>query len=120
MLMTVPDGNLAALLMSPVHLTQTWPGRERDVMMLLHVLRVAEPSVLDAMAVGLVAMLPPANDSNASTIGLTHRSAALTAIALNGKTKQPVTAPHTRPEQVTMLEVRDVAVDGRSAIRKIG
>ncbi|WP_163693016.1 hypothetical protein [Mycolicibacterium phocaicum] len=120
MLMTVPDGDLAALLMSPAHLTQTWPGSEREVMMLLHILRMAEPSVRDALAVGLVAMIPVGTDTNSSLIGLTHRSAALTAMALNRKTKEPVTAPHTRPEEVTMLELHDVAVDGRSAIRKIG
>jgi hypothetical protein len=120
MLVTVPDTDLCRLLASEALLGQTWPGCEDDVMMLLQVLRLAEPSLLEALAIGLVAMLTPAGDTGSASIGLAYRRAMVSAIARRAKTRERVPSPHTRPQEVTMLEVHDVAVEGRSSRRQIG
>lgn len=118
--MTVPDAGLNALLASPVLLSKAWPGCETDVMTLLQVVRLAEPSLVEVLAIGLVAMLTPVTDIGSATIGLTHKRAALTAVARRQGTKERIASPHTRPQEVTMLELQDVAVEGRSALRKTG
>jgi hypothetical protein len=120
MLVTVPDPELCTLLASDALLRRTWPDRQEDVMMLLQVLRLAEPSLREALTVGLVAVLTPAGDTSSASIGLTHRRALVSAVARNEKTRERVPSPHTRPQEVTMLEVQDVAVEGRSSRRQIG
>jgi hypothetical protein len=118
MLLTVPDPGLYAVLASPSLLSQAWPGCEREVMTLIHVLRIAEPSLMEALAIGLVAMLTPARNTGSSLLGLTYKRAGLFAVARNYDSGKRVASPHTRPAEVTMLEVQDVAVEGRSAPRK--
>jgi hypothetical protein len=119
MLVTVPDAGLNALLASEALLRQTWPGCEMDVMLLFQVTRLAEPSLVEVLAIGLVALLTPAGDSSSATIGLAHQRARVSAIARRADTRERVPSPHTRPQEVTMLEVHDVAVEGRSALRQI-
>jgi hypothetical protein len=120
MLLTVPDVGLRTLLESEVLLRQTWPGCELDVMMLLQVLRLAEPSLVEALAIGLVAILTPASDTGSGSISLAYRRAKVSAVAHRAETGERVPSPHSRLQEVTMLEVQDVAVEGRSAYRQIG
>lgn len=120
MLVTVPDAGLSELLASPELLSQAWPGADQEVMTLVHVLRIAEPSLEEALAVGLVRLLTPATGKASANIGLTHRRAVFTGIARRRNNHSRVTAPHSHLGEVTWLEVRDIAVAGRSGLRLTG
>lgn len=120
MLVTVSDAGLRTLLASELLLRQTWPGCEMDVMMLLQVIRLAEPSLVEVLAIGLIAILTPAGDTGSASIGLAYRRARVSAVARRVETRERVPSPHSRLQEVTMLEVQDVAVEGRSALRQIG
>jgi hypothetical protein len=120
MLVTVTDAGLHTLLASEALLRQTWPGSEMDVMMLLHILRLGEPSLVEVLAIGLVAILTPASDTSNASINLAYQRARVSAVARRVDTRERVPSPHTRPQEVTMLEIKDVAVEGRSALRQIG
>lgn len=120
MFVAVPDAALCALLASPALLSRAWPGAELEVMTLLQVLRVAEPSLVEVLAIGLVAMVTPVAETGSTVIRLVHKRAVLTAAARCRATGERVASPHTRLQEVTMLEVRDLVVEGRSGLRKIG
>jgi hypothetical protein len=120
MLVTVPDSGLNELLASPELLSQTWPGADQEVMTLVQVLRIAEPSLEEALAVGLVKLLTPATGKASANIGLTHRRTVLTGIARRRDSHSRVLSPHARLGEVTWVEVRDFAVEGRSGLRLTG
>lgn len=105
--MTVPDHGLAELLASQGLLLQTWHDAARDVMMLLHILCTAMPTLADVLAVGLVVLAPAATGS---VLVLHHRRATLTAIARRDDGSE-VAAPQDCLREITRLEVRDVCVN---------
>lgn len=117
--LTIPDLGLAELIASPGLLGQVWPDATREVMMLFHVLRMAGPSLADVLGIGLVQLLAPPTTAPASQLSLTHKTAALSALA-RAETGDPVPTPHIRPTDVAWLEVTDVTVDGRSGLRMAG
>ena len=110
--MTVPDASLSELLASQTLLVNAWPETAREVMVLLQVLRSAMPSLADALAIGLVALAAP---TAMSSVELSHRRAALTAIGhrADGST---VDAPHSHLSEITRLEVQDVRAEERSSL----
>jgi hypothetical protein len=112
-LLTVPDAALGEVLASQALLLQLWPDAGRDVMMLLHVLRTAMPSLADALAIGLIAL---AGAAARSSLVLQYRRATLTVIGCRQDGTE-VAAPRTHLHEITKLEVHDVAVDGRSSLR---
>jgi hypothetical protein len=122
MLVTVPDAGLNELLSSPFLLAQTWPGSLQEVMTLVHVLRIAEPSFHEALEVGLIKLITTTSTLRkaTATIGVTHKRAVLTGVARRREDGVCVLTPHTCPREVTWLEVRDVAVEGRSGLRMAG
>jgi hypothetical protein len=120
MLVTVPDAGLNELLASPLLLAQMWPGSNQEVMTLMHVLRIAVPSLDDVLAVGLVKLITPAAGKASASVAVAHKRAVLTGVARRREDGRRVTAPHTRPGEVTWLEVRDLAVEGRSCLRMTG
>lgn len=119
MLVTVPDAGLGELLASQMLMEQMWPGTTEEVQTLVHVLRIAEPSLEDALQIGLVRLLTPPAGKPSAVVGLSHRSAVLTGVARRDDGRH-VQDPRSRPREVTWLEVHDVAVGGRSAIGRAG
>jgi hypothetical protein len=118
-LVTVPDAALEALMASPVILRRVWPSGYEEAMMLIHVLRVATPSLADALVLGLITMLSPASRQVTAEVTLAFRAAALTAVA-RGTGGKRIIAPHTRAEEVVRLDVTDLVVAGRSCLGMTG
>lgn len=87
--------------------------------MLIQVLRMSFPSLAEALAVGLVALLTPATGRPAAEISLAHKRAVLVAVART-QLGDRVQVPHTRPTQVGRLDVIDLAVGGLFAVRMAG
>ena len=119
MLVTVPDAALEALMASPALLKRMWPSGYEEAMMMIQLLRVATPSLADALVLGLITMLSPASRRMTAEVTLTFRAAALTAVA-RGKAGNRVMAPHTRAGDVVRLDVTDLAVAGRSCLGMTG
>lgn len=117
--MTIPDASLASLMASPALLAQMWPSGSHEVMMLVHLLRMAGPSLAEVLALGLVRLLMPPAAATSSQIWLAHKVALVSANARTG-TGDQIAAPHTRPADVVWLEMTDVAVAGRSGLRMAG
>ena len=87
--------------------------------MLIHFLRMSVPSLAEALALGLIAILAPAAGMISSQISLTYRTAVLTADA-TGEDGAHVGSPQLRPADVRRLVVTDLSVGGRSALRLAG
>ncbi|WP_086851339.1 hypothetical protein [Amycolatopsis kentuckyensis] len=119
MLLTVPNAALAAVLASPDLIRQTFPAVHEEVMMLIHLLQATNPSLADVLAWGIISMLTPASRKQGAAIGLACRQVVLSAIAGN-KDGVRVLSPHDRPQDVTRLEVVDLAVAGRSCLGATG
>lgn len=107
--MTVPDQDLRKLLGSHDHLLRIWPDHAQEVRALLFALRVSRPSLAEAIETGLVSIdagrfLPEGR------VRLGHRSARLTAHALDMEKGTTVNDAQDRPQRVTWLAVEDVAV----------
>ena len=120
MLVTVPDAGLSQLLASQLLLSQMWPEVSQEVMMLVHVVRISVPSLAEVLAVGLIALVTPATGKLSADVGLAHKRAVVTGVARRCEDGSRVTSPHSRPGEVTWLEVRDVNVAGCSALRMTG
>jgi len=118
-ILVVPHAGLEELLASSVLLVQIWPGAVEDVMMFIQVLRMSCPSLADVLSVGLISVLTPAGGEPSPQISLAYRSAVLSAAAAD-QAGEPVAAPHLRPADVRRLEIADIAVGGRSALRLAG
>jgi len=86
-------------------------------MTLVHVVRIAVPSLYEALEVGLVELMAPKSSKPTASIGIIHKRAVLTGVALRREDGCRVARPHTRPREVTWLEVRDVCLRGRSGLR---
>lgn len=117
--MSVPDRSLAAFLGSSKALAQKWPGTHPEAVMLMHVLRISHPSLADALRTGLIHMITPPATGAGSRISLVHKSAIIVANARN-EIGNTVLSPHTRPKQVTWIEILNLAVGGLNAIRMTG
>jgi hypothetical protein len=113
--LTVPDAGLETLMASSALVKRVWPSAYQEAMMLIHLLRIATPSLADALALGLIGMLTPASRKPTAEIALAHKGAVLSAVARR-ESGNRVMAPHTRPGDVTHLEVTDLAVAGRSCL----
>jgi hypothetical protein len=79
---------------------------------LIHVLRIADPSLADALAIDVVT---PSASGWAEQIELEHRSAAIRAVPRT-RAGEPVGDPLVNATEVEWLEVRDLAVDGLSGL----
>jgi len=112
---TVGDSGLAGLLNSSALLAKTWPGAHREAAVLIQILRISDPSLADAMRIGLINVLTPTDGQARTHIALGHKRAILTAEARDRK-GDTIESPHNKPGQVEWLEVLDVAVAGLSAI----
>lgn len=117
-ILVIQDAGLAELVASPVLLAQVWPGAFDEVMMLIQVLRMAVPSLAEALAVGLVSMLAPAGTPS-PRISLAYRNAVLSAVA-GSEAGDRIAVPHLRPAEVWRLEVTDLVVGGQSGLRLAG
>jgi hypothetical protein len=118
-LVTVPNADLADLMASSVLLSRMWPSACQEVVMLIHVLRISDPSLADALTTGLVSVMTPPLSKSSAEISLTHKSAVLSAVARR-EAGGRITAPHNRPSEIRWLEVTDLAVAGHSALRRTG
>ena len=118
-LVTVPNADLAEIMASSVLLSRMWPSACQEVGMLIHVLRISDPSLADALTTGLISVVTPPSGKPSAEISLAHKSAVLSAIARR-EAGGRVTAPHNRPSQIRWLEVIDLAVAGHSAMRGTG
>ncbi len=87
--------------------------------MLIHLLKVSTPSLADALAWGLLSVLTPASPKPTAAIAVARRRAVLNATAF-GEDGDRVIAPQHRPDEVTRLEVIDLAVAGRSCLGMTG
>ncbi|MGV9385035.1 hypothetical protein ACWDRB_55165 [Nonomuraea sp. NPDC003707] len=114
--MTVMDTGLAQIITSSVALAQTWPGASDQVMMLIHVLRMAAPSLVEVFQLGLVTMIIPPPERISSEITLKFRSVVMTANA-KGQEGESILQPHLRPAAVRRLEITDLVAGGRSGLR---
>jgi hypothetical protein len=94
-------------------LKRTWPAYHDEAMMLIHLVRVAAPSLADVLALGMISVLAPTPRASAATIQLAYRTAVLGAVAYCANGDQ-VPAPHLHPSEVTHLEVTDLAVGNDS------
>ena len=119
MLVTVPNADLAELMASSVLLSRMWPSACQEVAMLIHVLRISDPSLADALHVGLVSVMTPPSGRPSAEVLLAHKSAVLSAVARH-EAGGRITAPHNRPNEIRWLEVTDLAVAGYSALRGTG
>jgi hypothetical protein len=108
-LMTVQSQDLRQLLGSDDHLLRAWPDHAQEVRVLVFTLRVSRPSLAEALETGLVFLdvEPPLTHGR---VRLCHRSACLTAHALNAEKGTTVRDAQNRPQDVTWLAVEDVAV----------
>lgn len=113
------DTGLAGLLNSSASLTKTWPDAHREAAMLIQILRISDPSLADAMHIGLISLLTPTNGQARTHVALGHKRAVLTAEARDRK-GDAIDSPHNRPQEVEWLEVLDIAVAGLSATRTTG
>jgi len=111
-LLTVPDRGLAELLSSQSLLLQTWHDAAHDVMMLIHILRTAMPTLADVLAVGLIVLTTPAA---CSVLVLQHRRAALTAVGRRDDGSE-VSTPQQCLREITQLEVHGVSIDDHAAL----
>ena len=121
MILVVPDAGLAQLAASSALLAATWPRACEEIKFLLQVLRMSVPSLAEALALGVMSVLAPGGDgeASASVLSLVHRTVVLTAIARDEAGNQVIT-PHLRPAEVQQLDVTDLMVGGRSWLRLAG
>jgi len=114
--MTVVDTGLAQIITSSVALAQMWPGASDQVMLLIHVLRMAAPSLAEVFQLGLVTMIIPSPERISSEITLEYGSVVMTAIAM-GLEGESILQPHLQPAAVRRLEITDLVAGGRSGLR---
>jgi hypothetical protein len=108
------DAALAQLLSSSTAITRTWPQAGEDVRLLVHLLKISQPSLAQALRTGLVVLA-----------SWSHREAGLTLVSgaavLHGvaqdNTGSPIPDPHGRAHEVRQLLVLDVVAEGRSAMK---
>lgn len=108
-LVTVPRSDLRQLLGSHDHLLRAWPDHAQEVRVLVFTLRVSRPSLAEALQTGLVC-LDVGRPVREGRVRLGHRSARLTAHALNADRATTVRDAQNRPFEVTWLAVEDIAV----------
>jgi hypothetical protein len=108
-LVTVPRQDLRQLLGSHDHLLRVWPDHAEEVRALVFALRVSRPSLAEALDTGLVS-LDAEWQLHEGRVRLGHRSARLTAHALNAEKGTTVRNAQNQPQNVTWLAVEDVAV----------
>jgi hypothetical protein len=120
-ILVIPDAGLAQLAASSALLAATWPRACEEIKFLLQVLRMSVPSLAEALALGVMSVLAPGSEGEASTsvISLVHRAVVLTAVARDEAGNQ-VTMPHLRPAEVQQLEVTGLVAGGRSWLRLAG
>jgi hypothetical protein len=106
-LVTVVDPALLQALCSQTVLAETWHDAAREVMMLLHVLRTARPTLADVVAVGMVVLT--ASPATRSAIVLSYRRASLVARGLR-EDGSVVQAAEEHAEEVTCLEIQTLRV----------
>ncbi|RKS78639.1 hypothetical protein BZB76_0056 [Actinomadura pelletieri DSM 43383] len=116
MILTFPDPLLAQAVGSSSLLSQTWPVAFGEVMILLHILRLAAPSLVSALATGLVSVIVPRTAEVSSRIMLAHRTVTIDAVA-KGEGDVEVLHPHLVPAAVPKLDVADLVVAGRSVLQ---
>ncbi|WP_328855383.1 hypothetical protein OHB01_12615 [Microbispora hainanensis] len=117
MTLTFPDPALAQVVSSYHLLSQTWPVAIGEVMLLLHVLRMATPCLSSALATGLVSVIAPGKVEASSRIVLAHKTVILDAVAM-GENDAEVLSPHLFPASVSKLEVAELVVAGRSELQR--
>lgn len=112
--MTVPNPRLEGVLGSAHRLGEVWPTTLRQAQVLLHLLRICEPSLDTALRIGLLsaAMTKPARET---TIVVTYKEAVLTAVARDAD-GAPVPSPLEHPETVKGIDVLDLEVAGVPAL----
>ncbi|MEO3810786.1 hypothetical protein ABGB17_17440 [Sphaerisporangium sp. B11E5] len=118
MILTFSDPALAQAVGSPDLLSQTWPVAVGEVMLLLHVLRMAAPTLLNALATGLVRIIAPRTAEASSRIMLSYKAVILSAVA-KGENDAEVLSPHLVPDGVSRLEIAELFVGGQPALRKV-
>lgn len=117
MLLVVPDAGLDALLRSPMLIEQMWPGASREVMVLFtFLMNPAFATLREVLLLGLVGLMTPAAGANLARISLSYRSVVLVALAGNADWKL-IESPYERLDSVEALQILDVAVGGRAALK---
>jgi hypothetical protein len=121
--LTVPDPDLCALLASEALLARTWPNQWQEAQMLIHALKIADPTLTQALQTSLVRVTPtrrtPGRGERSSgrgtTIDLIHRGVTMSAraLTLNGS---PVEDAASNPAKVQWLDVRDFTAAGLSGL----
>jgi hypothetical protein len=118
-ILVVSDLQLEALICSPVLLAQLWPHAYEEVRTFIQILRMSAPTLAEALAIGLITMRIPVTETISPEVSLEYESTVLSAVAC-GEAGEPVPAPHRRPGEVRRLEITDLLVGGRSALRRAG
>jgi hypothetical protein len=118
-ILVAPDAGLAQLITSPLLLAQMWPAAAEEVKVLIQALRHSFPSLAEALAMGLIAVLAPVAGLISPQISLAYRTAVLKADA-TGQNGEHITAPHQHLAEVRRLVVTDLSAGGRSGLRLAG
>ena len=109
--MVVSDAPLRRLLESEALIRSTWPHVNGDVLVLVELLQVTEPSLAEVLETGLVG-LGAASPRN-SVVTLVHEGASVLAVSQDDDGGR-VAKPMTNPEKVVCLDIVDVQAEGRS------
>ena len=108
------DATLADLLASSAAITQTWPQAGDDVLLLVHILKVSQPSLAQALATGLVVLATWSQRD--AELTLSTGGAVVRGLAQDDN-GGPVPDPQRRAHEVLQLLVLDVFAEGRSAMK---
>lgn len=98
------------VLASKDKIASRWPGHAAEVMALVHVLRIAEPSLADAVDTGLVAVSPAGKKATDRRIEIAHMSTRLKALPRRCLDGEVIREASAKPWSVDWLEVESLMV----------
>ena len=98
----------------PPRSPRTWPQAGDDVLLLVHILKISQPSLAQALATGLVVLATWSQRDAELTLAAGDAVVRGLAQDDNGG---PVPDPRRRAHEVLQLLVLDVVAEGRSAMK---